>query len=95
MKNSIIEVQNVKVNITNVNDKDYICISDFTKFKEGKSTSDDIIRNWLRNRITLECTECKNRNYESFKNKKNDPDRLTFNKFCPTCKKHTAHKESK
>ena len=24
------------------------------KFKEGKSTSDDIIRNWLRNRITLE-----------------------------------------
>ena len=52
MKNSIIEVQNVKVNITNVNDKDYICISDFAKFKEGKSTSDDIIRNWLRNRIT-------------------------------------------
>ncbi len=49
----------------------------------------------MRNRITLECTECKNRNYESFKNKKNDPDRLTFNKFCPNCKKHTAHKESK
>lgn len=54
MKNNIIEVQNVKVNITNINDSDYICISDFTKFKEGKSTSDDIIRNWLRNRITLE-----------------------------------------
>ena len=54
MKNNIIEVQNVKVNVTNRNDNDYICISDFTKFKEGKSTSDDIIRNWLRNRITLE-----------------------------------------
>ena len=54
MKNNIIEVQNVKVNVTNINDNDYICISDFTKFKEGKSTSDDIIRNWLRNRITLE-----------------------------------------
>ena len=54
MKNNIIEVQNVKVNVTNMNDNDYICISDFTKFKEGKSTSDDIIRNWLRNRITLE-----------------------------------------
>ncbi len=52
-------------------------------------------RKIMRNRITLECTECKNRNYESFKNKKNDPDRLTFNKFCPNCKKHTAHKESK
>ena len=54
MKNNIIEVQNVKINITNINDSDYICISDFTKFKEGKSTSDDIIRNRLRNRITLE-----------------------------------------
>ena len=51
MSNRIIEVQNIKVNI---NDNDYICISDFTKFKDGKSTSDDIIRNWLRNRITLE-----------------------------------------
>ena len=54
MKNNIIEVQNVKVNVTNINDNDYICISDFTKIKEGKSTSDDIIRNWLRNRLTLE-----------------------------------------
>ena len=52
-------------------------------------------RKIMRNRITLECTECKNRNYESYKNKKNDPDRLTFSKYCPTCKKHTAHKESK
>lgn len=51
MSNRIIEVQNIKVNI---NDNDYICISDFTKFKDGKSTSDDIIRNCLRNRITLE-----------------------------------------
>ena len=37
MKNNIIEVQNVKVNVTNMNDNDYICISDFTKFKEGKN----------------------------------------------------------
>lgn len=37
-----------------MNDNDYICISDFTKIKEGKSISDDVIRNWLRNRITLE-----------------------------------------
>lgn len=54
MLNKIIEVQNIKVNITNVNDNDYIYISDFCKYKDGKSTSDDIIRNWLRNRITLE-----------------------------------------
>ena len=57
IKNKIIEVQNIKVNVTNINDNDYICISDFTKFKEGKSTSDDVIRNWLRNRITLEFLE--------------------------------------
>ena len=46
--------QNIKVNITNINDNDYICISDFGKYKEGKSKTDDIIKNWLRNRITLE-----------------------------------------
>ena len=54
LKNNIIEVQNIKVNITNINNSDYICISDFTKIKEGKSKSDDIIKNWLRNRGTLE-----------------------------------------
>jgi hypothetical protein len=26
MKNNIIKVQNIKVNITNINDNDYICI---------------------------------------------------------------------
>lgn len=54
MSNKIIEVQNIKVNITNIDDNDYICISDFGKYKEGKLKADDIIRNWLRNRITLE-----------------------------------------
>ena len=29
MSNKIIEVQNIKVNITNIDDNDYICISDF------------------------------------------------------------------
>jgi large subunit ribosomal protein L33 len=29
------------------------------------------------------------------KNKKNDPDRLEFSKYCPFCKKHTTHKETK
>ena len=45
-----------------------------------------------RMKITFECTEC---NYDSFKNKRNDPDRLELKKYCPTCKKHTLHKESK
>lgn len=54
MKNNIIEVQNIKVGVAEFNEKDYICISDIAKAKSGKSTSDDIIRNWLRNRLTLE-----------------------------------------
>ncbi len=48
-----------------------------------------------RMKVTFECTECHNRNYDSFKNKRNDPDRLELKKYCPVCKKHTAHKESK
>jgi large subunit ribosomal protein L33 len=48
-----------------------------------------------RAKITFECTECKRRNYDSMKNKKNDPDRLVMSKYCPFCKKHTEHKESK
>ncbi len=49
----------------------------------------------VRTKITLECTECKHRNYDSYKNKRNDPDRLVISKYCPFCKKHTEHKESK
>ena len=49
----------------------------------------------MRNAVTLACTECKKLNYQTNKNKKNDPDRLEFNKYCKFCKKHTAHKETK
>jgi len=49
----------------------------------------------MRVKITLACTECKQRNYDTMKNKKNDPDRLEMNKYCRFCKKHTLHKETK
>ena len=49
----------------------------------------------MRVKITLACTECKQRNYNTVKNKKNDPDRLEMKKYCRFCKKHTSHKESK
>jgi len=49
----------------------------------------------MRVKITLSCSECKQRNYNTVKNKKNDPDRLEMNKYCPFCRKHTLHKESK
>ena len=49
----------------------------------------------MRDKITLACTECGQRNYDKKKNKKNDPDRLEMNKYCKFCKKHTVHKETK
>ena len=49
----------------------------------------------MRIQITLECTECKRRNYVSFKNKKNTPDRINIKKYCRWDRKHTIHKETK
>ena len=43
-----------------------------------------------RVKITLRCDECKQRNY-----KKNTSDRLERSKYCPFCRKHTKHVESK
>ena len=43
----------------------------------------------MRVKITLACSECKQRNYDTKKNKRNDPDRLEMNKYCRFCRKHT------
>lgn len=48
-----------------------------------------------RVKIAEECTECKQINYTSEKNKQNTNDRLELSKYCPFCKKHTKHKETK
>jgi large subunit ribosomal protein L33 len=48
-----------------------------------------------RNIIYLACPECKERTYTTIKNKKNDPGRLELKKYCPRCRKHTLHKETK
>lgn len=48
-----------------------------------------------RDNITLACTECKNKNYRTPKNKRNTPERLELNKYCKFCKKTTLHKEDK
>lgn len=49
----------------------------------------------MRIKITLACTECKQRNYNNTKNKQTMPDRLEVKKYCRFCKKHTVHKETK
>jgi len=45
--------------------------------------------------VTLACSECKERNYTTEKNRKNDPGRIELRKYCPRCRKHTAHRETK
>jgi large subunit ribosomal protein L33 len=45
--------------------------------------------------LQLACTECKQRNYTTRKNKKNDPNRIELRKYCPRCRRHTLHREAK
>ena len=42
----------------------------------------------MREIMTLQCTECKERNYSTTKNKKTTTGRLEFKKFCNRCRKH-------
>ena len=49
----------------------------------------------VRVKITLACTECKQRNYNMTKEKKNHPERLETKKYCKFCHRHTLHKETK
>lgn len=43
----------------------------------------------------MACTDCKQRNYTSTKNKKNNTGRIELKKYCKFCKSHTVHKETK
>lgn len=49
----------------------------------------------MRVKVTLACTECKQRNYDTMKNKQKNPDRIELKKFCKFCRKETVHKETK
>jgi large subunit ribosomal protein L33 len=49
----------------------------------------------VRVAITLACTECKRRNYQTQKSKRNSPDRVEFKKYCRWCGRHTPHRETR
>lgn len=49
----------------------------------------------MRVNILLECTECGDRNYLTTKNRRNNPDRLEVNKYCPRLRRVTLHREVK
>ena len=54
MKNRIINVQDVTISISQQELDDYICITDIAKAKSDSARAADVVRNWLRNRGTLE-----------------------------------------
>lgn len=47
-------VQKKEITIVSVNASDYISLTDMANAKESESRAADIIKNWLRNRYTLE-----------------------------------------
>ena len=53
-KNNIITVQDINISITTINDNDYICLTDMAKAKDDENRAAEIIKNWIRNRGTIE-----------------------------------------
>lgn len=53
-KNKVIKVQNLPITISKEEIDDYICITDIAAAKSDDSRAADVVRNWLRNRRTLE-----------------------------------------
>ena len=49
----------------------------------------------VRIAVTLACEECKRRNYQSEKSKRNDPDRITLRKFDPVAGRHVEFREER
>ncbi len=43
--------------------------------------------------VTLECSDCSERNYRTSKRVKGGAARLELKKFCTRCRKHTKHVE--
>jgi large subunit ribosomal protein L33 len=44
--------------------------------------------------IALACSECETRNYKTTR-KASHLGQMEFKKYCPKCKRHTIHKETK
>lgn len=49
-----ITVENTEISVISFENRDYICLTDMANAKENESRAADIIKNWLRNRYTIE-----------------------------------------
>jgi large subunit ribosomal protein L33 len=61
-----------------------------TPFKKREMARGDV-----RIAATLACEECKRRNYQTNKSKRNNPERLQLRKYCRWCRRHTPHRETR
>lgn len=52
-KNQTVDVLDETVRIKRIGDEDYICLTDIARYQDAERT-DDLIRNWIRNRNTIE-----------------------------------------
>lgn len=52
-KSSRIKAQGTTISVISQDGADYICLTDIARYKNPENT-DDVIRNWLRNRNTVE-----------------------------------------
>ncbi|AKB22518.1 KilA-N domain-containing protein [Methanosarcina sp. WH1] len=52
-KRTSIEVRGTAISIVSQENADYICLTDIARYKNPYHT-DDLIRNWIRNRNTVE-----------------------------------------
>jgi hypothetical protein len=48
-----LSVLNREITVQTLNEQDYICLTDIARYK-GPNATDDLIRNWIRNRNTVE-----------------------------------------
>ena len=51
---SQITVQETSITVITVEKTDYICLTDMAKARTDETRAADVIKNWLRNRATLE-----------------------------------------
>jgi large subunit ribosomal protein L33 len=58
-------------------------------------SEEQMARGDVRIAVTLACEECKRRNYQTNKSRRNTPDRVELRKYCRWCGRHTAHKETR
>ncbi|MDX6223789.1 MAG: large subunit ribosomal protein, partial [Frankiales bacterium] len=69
----------------------FLCLPGAIHHRPGEAMA----RGDVRIAITLACEECRRRNYQTNKSKRNDPERIELRKYCRWCRRHTPHKETR